>query len=49
MYAFEGEIYGEKSTQIKEHPSWEASINIKKKFFDSFTLVYIRLELSTMV
>ena len=34
----------EKSTQIKEHLSWEASINMEKYiFFDSFTLVYIRL------
>ena len=37
----------EKSTQIQEDPSWEASINIKKKFFDSFTLIYIRLHSST--
>ena len=38
-----------KSTQIKEHTSWEASINIKKIFFDSFTLVFIRLDSSTFV
>ena len=31
----------EKSKQIKEHLSWEASSNII--FFDSFTLDYIRL------
>ena len=40
--------------QIKEHPSREDSINIKKKsLFDLFTLVYIRLcsptDLSTFV
>ena len=29
--------------QIKEHPSWEASINIQKKFF------LIRLHSSTFV
>ena len=46
MYAFEGEIYGEKSTQIEEHPSWEASINIKKKFF---WFVYTRLHSSRLV
>ena len=33
--------------QIKEHPSWEDSINIKKVFFDSFTLVYVRLDSSS--
>ena len=37
----------EKSTRIKEHPSWEASINTKNIFFDSFTLVYIRLDSSS--
>ena len=35
--------------QIKEQASWEASINIKKGFFDSFTLVYIRLHSSMFV
>ena len=36
--------------QIKEHPSWEASSNIKKNFFfDLFTLVYIRLHSFTFV
>ena len=39
-------FWGTNLLQIKEHPSWEASINIKKSFFDSFTLVYIRLDLS---
>ena len=45
----------QKSTQIKEHPSWEASTNFNKNFFDPFTflpsstLVYIRLDLSTIV
>ena len=38
----------EKSTQIKEHPFWKASINIKS-FFDSFTLVYIRLDSPTII
>ena len=34
--------------QIKEHPSREDSINIKKKsLFDSFTLVYTSLHLSS--
>ena len=33
-----------KSTQIKEHPSWEASTNTKKKLF---WLVYTRLHSST--
>ena len=38
------------STQVKEHPFWEASVNIKKKiFFDSLTLVYICLHSSTFV
>ena len=42
VYAFEVEIYA------KEHPSWEASINIKKKVFaDSFTLVCDRLDTSS--
>ena len=36
----------EKSMQIKEHTSWEASINIKKSFLDLYTLLYIRLHLS---
>ena len=45
-------ILREKPTQIKEHPSWEASINIKKKRFvyislHSSTLVYIRLNSSS--
>ena len=39
--------------QIKEHPSWEASINIKKKIFlirlDLSTLVYTRLQSSTPI
>ena len=36
--------------QIKEHLSWEVSINIKNKvFFDSFTLVYIRLHSARLV
>ena len=35
----------EKSTQIKEHPSWEASINIKKIFW----FVYTKLHSSTLV
>ena len=38
--------FREKSTQIKEHPSWEASINDKKFFLiclQSFTFVHIRL------
>ena len=39
----------DKSTQIKEQPSWEAAINIKIFFFDSFILVYIRLDSSTTV
>ena len=43
----------EKSTQIKKHPSWEDSINIKKKFFliclHSPTFVYTRLHLSRLV
>ena len=33
--------------QIKEHAPLEASINIKKSFFGSFTFVYIRLDLSS--
>ena len=45
--------------QIKEHPSWEASINIKKLlicvhsstfgFSDSATLIYIRVHSCTFV
>ena len=39
--------------QIKEHPSWEASIIIKKKCFlirlDLSTLVYTRLQSSTPI
>ena len=42
-------FWGRNLQQIKEHPSWEGSINIKKKFFDSFTLVYICLHSSTFV
>ena len=42
VYAFEVEIYA------KDHPSWEASINIKEKdFADSFTLAYNRLDTSS--
>ena len=38
------------STQVKEHPFWEASVNIKKNFFfGSLTLVYICLHSSTFV
>ena len=37
----------QKSMANKEHPSWEAFINIEKSFFDSFTLVYIRLDSSS--
>ena len=42
-------LWRDKSTQIKEHLSWEASTNIKKRifFFDLFTLVYIRLHSSS--
>ena len=41
----------EKPMQIKKNPSWETSIIIKKKkkCFDSFILVYIRLDSSTIV
>ena len=40
----------DKSTQIKEHPSWEVSINIPNfLFFHSFTFVYTRLHLSRLV
>ena len=39
----------EKSAQIKEHSSWEASINIQKVFFDLFTLAYICLHLATFI
>ena len=38
-----------KSTQIKEHPSWEASINTNFVSMDSFTPVYTRLHSSTLV
>ena len=40
---------GRNLQQIKEHPSWEISFNIKKSPFDSFTLVYIRRRLSTFL
>ena len=33
--------------QIKEHISWKASFDMKKKFFDSFALVFIRLHSSS--
>ena len=39
----------QKSTQIKEHPSWEASTNFNKNFFDPFTFVYTRLYSSRLV
>ena len=39
-------LLSEKSTQIKEHLSWEASINVKKIFF---WFVYTCLDLSTLV
>ena len=42
----------EKSAQIKDYPFWEASINIKKKFFlirlHLSTFVYTRLHLSRL-
>ena len=33
-------LLGDKPTQIKEHPSWEASINIKKKIWFVYTRAY---------
>ena len=50
-------LLSEKSTQIKEHLSWEASINMnnnKKIWFvytclDSSTLVYIGLDSSAIL
>ena len=45
-------FWGEKSTQIKKHPSWEASITIKKIFLirlDSSTFVNTRLQSSRFV
>ena len=35
--------------RIKELPSWEASIDIKKRFLDLFTLVHIHLNSSTFI
>ena len=45
-------FWGRNLLQIKEHPSWEASIKFQRKmFFDLFTLAYIlviiRLDLSS--
>ena len=41
-------FWGRNLRQIKEHPSWETSINIKKKFFlillHLSTFIYIRLD-----
>ena len=42
-------FYGKNLRQIKENLPREVSINIKKSFFDSFTVVYIHLNLSTLV
>ena len=42
-------IWGRSQLQVKEYRSWEASINTKNKFFDSFTLVYNCLGSSTLV
>ena len=39
-------FWGRNLEQIKEYPSWRAFTNIENPFFDSFTLVYIRLESS---
>ena len=40
-------FWGRNLLRIKEHLSWETCINIKKRFFDSFTLVYFYLHSSS--